>query len=607
MRAWGSLSLVRRARNRRPNSCGARPFPARSADETPGRHAVPTGPGTARLGRARIPHPICGALSLGMVVAIAVATSAAMAAEAGEEEEAPTTREAPPTTRAAARYQPVIEVSRSLLVRPEGLGILAAWLLACLYCTTWSQRRLPLGAERRVAVNWLLLLTGPIGLAGLLVAERSPAVRRGLEGFVGLFGRSGPQAAPEPVESLPIALCTSDGAPVGTTMGRKLASGDTLETAKRIVHEGIQRRASDILIDPRSGDVYLVRYRVDGILQEVARFQAEQGMAIVNCFKVASRLDISEKRRPQDGAFIAKLPDREIKFRTATAGTLYGEKIAIRIFDSQTGLKGLDHLGLTEDQKPQIARFVERSDGMLLIAGPTGSGKTTTIYGALNLLAGQGRNIVTIEDPIEYPIPHASQTEVNTKAGVTFATQLRSILRQDPDVILVGEIRDGETAETALQASQTGHLVLSTIHSNDGLTALARLVEFGIEPFLISTGLTAVLSQRLVRVLCPACKKPAKISQRLRRHAAHRQIALGNVSVAVGCDVCNGTGYMGRTGIFEVFWLSREMGQLLTSRPSLATIQTQAQKEGLITMRQRGIEKVLQGVSTVEEVNRVTT
>jgi type II secretory ATPase GspE/PulE/Tfp pilus assembly ATPase PilB-like protein len=250
---------------------------------------------------------------------------------------------------------------------------------------------------------------------------------------------------------------------------------------------------------------------------------------------------------------------------------------------------------------------MQRSDGMLLIGGPTGSGKTTTIYSALNLLAGQGRNIVTIEDPIEYPLHHASQTEINPKAGITFASGLRSILRQDPDVILVGEIRDAETAETALQASQTGHLVLSTIHSNDGLTALARLVDFGIEPFLITTGLRAVLSQRLVRKLCQGCKRSAKISARLRREAARRQIAMGKVSVAVGCSACEETGYVGRMGVFEVLPLTRKMGQLLSQNPTLGLIQRQAQAEHMVTMRQHGMEKVLQGITTVEEVGRVTT
>ncbi|MBN1346683.1 MAG: type II/IV secretion system protein, partial [Phycisphaerae bacterium] len=408
-------------------------------------------------------------------------------------------------------------------------------------------------------------------------------------------------------DAVSLELCTSDGSPVSVGGGRHAPARDTMEIAKRIINEALERRASDILMDPRSGEVYKVRFRIDGILHEVASFPAGQGMAIVNCLKVASRLDISEKRRPQDGAFIAKLLDREIKFRSATAGTLYGEKIAVRVFDVQAGLKDLDNLGLNQAEADAITRVVRRSDGMLLIAGPTGSGKTTTIYAALGLLAGQGRNIVTIEDPIEYPLENASQTEVNPRAGITFANGLRSILRQDPDVITVGEIRDAETAEIALQASQTGHLVVSTVHSNDGPTAMARLVDFGIEPFLITTGLTAVLSQRLVRVLCKECRRSAKISAELRREAARRQIALGRVGVAVGCDYCEGTGYVGRTGIFEILPLSQRMGQLLTEKASLATIQAQARKEKVVTMRQRGMEKVLQGITTVDEVLRVTT
>jgi len=557
--------------------------------------------------RAAAPHTLWFVLTLASVAFAAqsgTAEQGASSAPASAPMSAPASAPASAPTIPAKPVKPVPPVVT--LLSPPAFGIFCGWLAACLYCATWSHRQSSIPADKRAAINWILLLTGPIGLLGLVIIQRNPKLKTQFED---LLGRILPRhsVAVSPVESLPITLCTSSGEPVGGIGGWRSHGKDALDVAKRVIYEALERRASDVLIDPRDGDVYLIRYRVDGILHEVARFPADQGVTVVNCFKVASGLDISEKRRPQDGAFLAKLSNREIKFPSATAGTLYGEKIPIRVFDVQAGLKKLDHLGLNAEERLQIVRFMGRSDGMLLVAGPTGSGKTTTIYAALNLLAGQGRNIVTIEDPIEYPLPHVSQTEVNVKAGMTFASGLRSILRQDPDVILVGEIRDAETAETALQASQTGHLVLSTIHSNDGLTALARLVEFGIEPFLITTGLAAVLSQRLVRVLCPKCKQPAEITPALRHGAAHRHIALGKVSVAVGCEECENSGYMGRTGIFEILPLSHEMGQLLTQRPSLATIKAQAVKEGVLTMRQRGMEKVLQGITTVEEVTRVTT
>ncbi len=493
------------------------------------------------------------------------------------------------------------------LVSPTGFGVLCGWFLVCLYAAAWSQQRSSISAEHKPVVNLFLLVTGPLGWVGLVVARRSPALQHRLDPLLSrVAGRlfAGPL---ELDEGVPLELCTSDGAAVGSAGGRHAPGTEALEAAKRIIHEALQRRASDVLIDPRSGEVHQLRYRIDGLLHEMTRLPADQGVAVINCLKVASQLDISEKRRPQDGAFLARLDDREIKFRSATAGTLYGEKIAVRIFDTQVGLMSLENLGLNQVEADQIARFMQRSDGMLLMAGPTGSGKTTTVYAALNLLAGQHRNIVTIEDPIEYPIEHASQTEVNPKANITFANGLRSILRQDPDVILVGEIRDAETAGIALQASQTGHLVLSTIHSVDGPTALARLVDFGIEPFLVTTGLSMVLSQRLVRVVCPDCSRRAKISSRLRREAARRQIAMAKVSVAIGCDGCDRTGYVGRTGIFEVLTLSRAMGKLLTRKPSLATIRAQARVEKVVSMRQRGIEKVIRGLTTVEEVLRVTT
>jgi type II secretory ATPase GspE/PulE/Tfp pilus assembly ATPase PilB-like protein len=526
----------------------------------------------------------------------------AVSAQAEQEEPV----KARPTTTSAPAPRPR-RVELPNMIRPVGFAVLCGWVLVCLYFASWGQLKSGVPPEQRPAVNLFLLATGPIGWVCFEIVKRNPKLKQNLDDLLGRIALRIPSRRGISEDEVSLELCTSDGSPISVGGGRHAPAKDTLEIAKRIINEALERRASDVLIDPRSGEIHQVRFRIDGILHEVASFPTAQGMAIVNCLKVASRLDISEKRRPQDGAFIAKLPDREIKFRSATAGTLYGEKIAVRVFDVQAGLKDVDNLGLNDAEAEAIMRVVRRSDGMLLIAGPTGSGKTTTIYAALGLLAGQGRNIVTIEDPIEYPLENASQTEVNPRAGITFANGLRSILRQDPDVILVGEIRDAETAEIALQASQTGHLVVSTVHSNDGPTALARLVDFGIEPFLISTGLTAVLSQRLVRVLCSHCRRSARVSAELRREAARRQIALGKVGVAVGCDYCEGTGYVGRTGIFEFLPLSQRMGHLLTEKPSLATIQALARKDKVITMRQRGMEKVLQGVTTVDEVLRVTT
>jgi general secretion pathway protein E len=545
--------------------------------------------------RARVPMPMLIVASLTLAASLAWGAEAATSSPASQ----------PATSAAQPAASPAVPEEH--LVSPIGFAVVVAWALACLYCTAWAQLRSLVPQDQKPVLNLALLLTGPIGLAAVFIIRRNPRLKTELDRLLARLPRRRPSISVDPTEPVPIELCNSDGAPVSAIRGKGLPGNETLELAKRIIYEALERRSSDVLIDPRTGDVYLVRYRVDGLLHEVTRLPADQGAAVVNCLKVASRLDIAEKRRPQDGAFVAKLNTREVKFRSATAGTLYGEKIAVRIFDVQTGLMSLDNLGLGTNDTQIVERFMARSDGMMIIAGPTGSGKTTTLYSALNLLEGQGRNIITIEDPIEYPVEHASQTEVNPKANITFASGLRSILRQDPDVILVGEIRDAETAETALQASQTGHLVLSTIHSNDGPTALARLMDFGIEPFLITTGLSTVLSQRLVRVLCPNCKAGAKVSQKLRREAARRQIALGKVSVAVGCDVCDGTGYMGRTGVFEALPLSKKMGQLLMKKPSLATIQAQAQAEKVVTMRQRGIEKVLMGQTTVEEVLRVTT
>ncbi len=509
------------------------------------------------------------------------------------------------TTSAPARKTPA-KIHKPL-VDPVGFGIVCGWILACLYCATYTQHKKSYSAGQKGIINLVLLLTGPIGLVVLVIVQRNPKLKEQLTELLDAVASARPGGPLDAQDAPELELCTGDGAPVHQMGGRNAPAREALEIAKRIVQEALDRHASDILVDPRDGGLHQVRYRVDGMLQEVASFPVEQGQAIINCLKVASRLDISEKRRPQDGAFIAKLEDRKVKFRSATAGTLYGEKMAVRVFDVQSGLRDLSNLGLSGDLVDKLSECMKRSNGMVLIAGPTGSGKTTTIYAALDTLADSGRNIVTIEDPIEYPLAHASQMQINPRAGITFASGLRSMLRQDPDVILVGEIRDAETATTALQASQTGHLVVSTIHSNDSPTALARLVDIGIEPFLISTGLTAVLSQRLVRALCTECKRPARITPKLRREAARRQIALGKISVAVGCDRCNGTGYSGRTAIFEYLPLSQKMGQLLTKKPSLATIQAQVRAEKMVTLRQSGMVKVLQGVTTVEEVMRVAS
>jgi type II secretory ATPase GspE/PulE/Tfp pilus assembly ATPase PilB-like protein len=389
------------------------------------------------------------------------------------------------------------------------------------------------------------------------------------------------------------------------------------KAAMEMVVEALERRATDIHLEP-TRDEMSVRFRIDGILQAAAPFSRAMGDAIVNIFKVLSKMDITEKRKPQDGSFSAEVDDRQVDFRVATAGSVSGEKMVMRILDKSAQIISLKQLGMRDKLKDAVRSVARLPHGMMIVCGPTGAGKSTTLYACLNELDRYQQNIITIENPVEYQLVHVTQIEVNIKAGKTFASELRSILRQDPDVIMVGEIRDKETAEIACQAAQTGHMVFTTLHANDTVTSIGRLIDLGVQPFMLGSALTSVLGQRLVRVLCPKCKvryKPnTDLMQRLNLPVDkikyfYRPPGSNDGEAEEGqaqCDYCGGTGYHGRTGIFEFLVVNDAIRALIRDNPNLNAIKQEAIKSGMRYLYEDGLQQVIEGRTSIQELLRVS-
>ncbi len=371
-----------------------------------------------------------------------------------------------------------------------------------------------------------------------------------------------------------------------------------------LIQQAIKEKASDIHIEPYEKDIE-VRFRVDGLLRQVIRPPRIIRDALISRVKIMAGLDIAEKRLPQDGRIRLIAGGRDIDIRVSIVPTTHGERAVLRILDRQQGLKGLWELGLRDTEEKAIEEILKRPNGILLVTGPTGSGKTTTLYAAINRIEKAERNIITAEDPVEYQLNGVGQIQVNPKIGLTFASALRSILRQDPDVIMVGEIRDLETAEIAIQAALTGHLVLSTLHTNDSASAITRLLEMEIEPFLIASSLTAVLAQRLVRTICLGCKEAYTPSTEETSYFAGND-APKRLYRGRGCPLCSNTGYIGRTGIFELLLVDNEVRRLITSRSDAQRIKEYAISRGLQPLFKDGLLKVSHGITTLEEVLRVS-
>ena len=405
-----------------------------------------------------------------------------------------------------------------------------------------------------------------------------------------------------------IVLLRKDGATLEKLTERRGAVGtsEAVVFVKELVESAILSRATDIHMEPKEGELQ-ARYRIDGILHNVPSYPSELASPMMSSIKVLAEMNIAEKRKPQDGTFMARLGKRALDFRVATVPSVHGETMVIRILDRDAGLIRLERLGAEKDHIETIKRVIEYPHGMLIASGPTGSGKTTTLYAMLSELDSFQKNIITIEDPIEYRLDNVTQTQINPKAGVSFAGTLRSSLRQDPDVIMVGEIRDAETARTALQAAMTGHFVFTTLHANDAVTSLFRLLDLGVEPYLISSALSAVVAQRLLRVLCPSCKESYVPSPEFLRKIG---VAAGGGEVtfykAVGCEECQGTGFRGRVGIFELFEVNDAVKELIRTNPSTQLIQSEVLKMGMRKMQEDGVKKVLRGITAVKELVRVT-
>ncbi|WP_042860549.1 type II secretion system ATPase GspE [Dickeya sp. NCPPB 3274] len=366
--------------------------------------------------------------------------------------------------------------------------------------------------------------------------------------------------------------------------------------------EAIKHKASDIHIETFERHL-LIRFRIDGVLREILRPQRQLASLLVSRIKVMAKLDIAEKRVPQDGRMALRIGGRAIDVRVSTLPSNYGERVVLRLLDKNSVRLDLETLGMAEHNRRQLDTLIHRPHGIILVTGPTGSGKSTTLYAALSRLNSAERNIMTVEDPIEYELEGIGQTQVNPKVDMTFARGLRAILRQDPDVVLVGEIRDGETAQIAVQASLTGHLVLSTLHTNSALGALSRLQDMGIEPFLLSTSLLGVLAQRLVRTLCPSCRQPYVLND---EQAQQTGLAAGTTLYHPGgCEKCNYSGYRGRTGIHELLLIDDTVRTAIHHGESELGI-ARMLGDTRVTIRQDGLDKVLAGITTWEEVVRVT-
>jgi type IV pilus assembly protein PilB len=373
-----------------------------------------------------------------------------------------------------------------------------------------------------------------------------------------------------------------------------------------LLHRAVEERASDIHIEPQEKELF-VRLRVDGLLHAVQRLPKWTQGAVVSRIKVLANLDIAEKRQPQDGRLMAEIRGRRVDMRVSTLPTTHGEKVVIRIIDQLRAHVDIHEVGLLEDDLGHLRRFLDRPQGIVLVTGPTGSGKSTLLYACLRHIQHESKNIVTVEDPVEYQLTGINQVQIDEKAKKTFPVALRAILRQDPDVIMIGEIRDKETAQIAFRASVTGHLVLSTTHTNDAASAVTRLIDLGLEPFMVASSLVSVVSMRLVRTLCPRCRETYEVNASNLNRLGARDLGEGSVTLSRGrgCPHCRETGYHGRTGIYEVLEVNDAVRQLIAQNAPDSAIRQAAVENGMRTIGEDGLKKVMAGRTTLDEITRV--
>jgi type IV pilus assembly protein PilB len=376
-----------------------------------------------------------------------------------------------------------------------------------------------------------------------------------------------------------------------------------------IILRAVKESASDIHIEPFGEDTLKVRYRIDGILHDVMSLPRNLQLAVISRIKIMSDLDIAERRLPQDGRIQVNVGGRKINIRVSILPAVTGESAVLRILDPSSILLELDSLGFSPDILPNFLSLIKKPNGIILVTGPTGSGKTTTLYTTLNLLNSTEKKIMTIEDPVEYRLKGISQVQAKPKIGLTFAAGLRSFLRQDPDIMLVGEIRDKETAEIAVQAALTGHIVLSTLHTNDAPSSVIRLIDMGIEPFLISSSVIGIIAQRLVRKICPKCKKGIKITPDMKKILDEYEISSNEITLykGEGCPYCKDTGYKGRVAIFELMVITENIRDLVNKDVTTGKLREAAIKERMCQLKEDGIKKVCEGITTIDEVLRVAS
>ena len=507
--------------------------------------------------------------------------------------------------------------SLTLPFNPIKLICLVVWVYLCLYFVQRVQFS-PLVPKQYKSIAYVItLFAGPIFLLLLLILDTVKKSSESQESIFKIIKRQikdtisnlRSSAFRRHKDDSTIKLLDSSGTELKEIYGHgdsKQQDRHILDLTEQIITNALEQRASDILIDPMDDSTYTIRLRIDGVLRTVEQLKVETCKAIVNSIKAVSSMDISEKRRPQDGAFIAKKGGTTASFRVASAGVLSGEKLSIRVLNKDASTFTLADIRLTKKQYSIIENAINKPSGMVLICGPTGSGKTTTMYAMLNQIDRFTRNVITVEDPIEAVLPKASQIEINPKADITFAKALRSMLRQDPDVICVGEIRDEETAEIALRASQTGHLVLATIHCDSNATALVRLLDLDVSPLLLSSGLSLLVSQRLLRQLCNHCKRPAQLSQVLIKELQKKGINYTNIFEAVGCKFCGQTGYFGRTAICDLLVVTDQLRtDIMDNKALITTLRTEGKRKDRSNLRKQGLKKVASGITSLEELKRV--
>jgi general secretion pathway protein E len=508
-------------------------------------------------------------------------------------------------------------VSANLPFNPIVLACLVAWVYLCLYLVQRVQFSYVVPKTYKGVAKIATLFTGPLPLLVFFmidVAEKSRQQHESLlttlkEQIGHLIDSLRAMRFQRKEEEPAIRLLDSSGRSLDEICGHsKNRSEDarSLDLTEKMIAEALDRRASDILIDPKDESSYTVRLRIDGRLTTMKELSVEICRSVINSIKAVSGMDISERRRPQDGAFIARKGDATASFRVASAGALNGEKLSIRVLNKDAGALTLADIGITHKQADRVKEIVAKPSGMILVCGPTGSGKTTTMYAMLNEMDRFTRNVITVEDPIECVLPQTSQIEINPKANITFAGTLRSVLRQDPDVICVGEIRDEETADIALRASQTGHLVVATIHCDSNVTALIRLIDLGVSRLLLSSGLNLVMSQRLLRCLCAHCRKPAHLSDSQIAGFKKNGLDPSHVFEAQGCRHCEGTGYFGRTAICDILVVdAQHKAEIANDESIVARLKSEESKSGRSGLRKHGMLKVLEGVTTLDELKRV--